>query len=156
MQHGSKNPSLLEQRTDFPEQILGQAGNGIVFKGILSSRSVVAVKHILNLDIEGDEEFLSEVEIISKARHRNFLPLRGCCVSGDRHNKKRYLIYDFMPNGGLKDYLFDPKTNLLLTCPQRKNIILDVAKGLTYLHYGIKPAIFIEMLKQPTYFLTLK
>nr|POE97431.1 putative receptor-like protein kinase [Quercus suber] len=34
-----------------------------------------------------------------------------------------------------------------LTWPQRKNIILDVAKGLAYLHYGIKPAIYHRDIK---------
>lgn len=143
------NESELARATDgfSHKNLLGHGGNGIVFKGILPSRNVVAVKHILDLDSEGDEEFLNEVEIISKIRHRNLLPLRGCCVSGDRYSKKRYFIYDFMPNGSLNDHLFDPKKRLLLTWSQRKNIILDVAKGLAYLHYGIKPAIFHRDIK---------
>lgn len=40
-----------------------------------------------------------------------------------------------------------PKKRLLLTWPQRKNIILDVAKGLAHLHYGIKPVIFHRDIK---------
>ncbi|PPS12115.1 hypothetical protein GOBAR_AA08502 [Gossypium barbadense] len=34
-----------------------------------------------------------------------------------------------------------------LSWPQRKNIILDVAKGLAYLHYGVKPAIYHRDIK---------
>ncbi|WRX31131.1 Protein kinase domain - like 10, partial [Theobroma cacao] len=34
-----------------------------------------------------------------------------------------------------------------LSWPQRKNIILDVARGLAYLHYGIKPAIYHRDIK---------
>jgi serine/threonine protein kinase len=56
-----------------------------------------------------------------------------------------------MPNGNLEDHLFvskDPqKANKSLTWPLRKNIILDVAKGLAYLHYGVKPAIYHRDIK---------
>ena len=48
-----------------------------------------------------------------------------------------------MPNGSLDDLLFKiESTEKRLSWPQRKNIILDVAKGLAYLHHGIKPAIY--------------
>ncbi|KAG5575300.1 hypothetical protein H5410_055434 [Solanum commersonii] len=96
---------------------------------------------------QGDEEFINEAEIISKIRHRNLLPLRGFCVTSDNLNGKgRYLVYDFMPNGSLDDHLFNVGTKRL-SWPQRKNIILDVAKGLAYLHYGIKPSIYHRDIK---------
>ncbi|KAG5548755.1 hypothetical protein RHGRI_014197 [Rhododendron griersonianum] len=34
-----------------------------------------------------------------------------------------------------------------LTWPQRKNIVLDVAKALAYLHYGVNPAIYHRDIK---------
>ena len=56
-----------------------------------------------------------------------------------------------MPNGNLEDHLFlvseQQKLKKSLTWPQRKSIILDVAKGLAYLHYGVKPAIFHRDIK---------
>lgn len=104
------------------------------------------MKKILDMDTKGDEEFINEAEIISKIRHRNLLPLRGFCVTSDNLNGKgRYLVYDFMPNGSLDDHLFNETKRL--SWPQRKNIILDVAKGLAYLHYGIKPSIYHRDIK---------
>ncbi|KAL6962232.1 non-specific serine,threonine protein kinase [Sarracenia purpurea var. burkii] len=144
----------LEKATNgFPQRnLIGRGGFGIVHRGILSDGTVVAVKQILDLDSKGDEEFINEVEIISKIRHRNLLSLRGCCVTSDAsRGRRRYLVYDFMPNGSLNDHLFISGPNddrkLPLNWPQRKNIILDVAKGLDYLHYGIKPAIFHRDIK---------
>lgn len=149
--------SELERATNGFSQrnLIGQGGYGVVYKGVLSGGTVVAVKQILDLDTKGDEEFSNEVEIISKIRHRNLLSLRGCCLtSDDSKGRRRYLVYDFMPNGSLSDHLFgfdgsvsNNNSRKKMTWPQRKNIILDVAKGLAYLHYGIKPAIYHRDIK---------
>lgn len=146
--------SELERATNGFSQgnFIGQGASGLVYKGTLSDGTLVAVKQILDIDTEGDEDFSNEVEIISKIRHRNLLSLRGCCVtSDDFRGKRRYLVYDYMSNGSLSDNLSNfgssgSKRNAL-TWPQRKNIILDVAKGLAYLHYGIKPSIYHRDIK---------
>ncbi|WJX26208.1 hypothetical protein P8452_15165 [Trifolium repens] len=149
----------LEKATDnfSSKNFIGRGGFGLVFKGTLADRSVVAVKKVLESDFQGDAEFCNEVEIISNLKHRNLLPLRGCCVVDENEKcatdkgSQRYLVYDYMPNGNLEDHLFvskDPqKANKSLTWPLRKNIILDVAKGLAYLHYGVKPAIYHRDIK---------
>ncbi|KAK7377435.1 hypothetical protein VNO80_02860 [Phaseolus coccineus] len=127
--------------------VVGQGGDGVVYKGTLSDGAVVAVKQIFYLEGKGDEEFCYEVEIISKIKHRNLLALRGCCISSDDlEGKRRFLVYDFMPNGSLGDQLCSGGANRL-TWSQRKNIILDVAKGLAYLHYEIKPPIYHRDIK---------
>ncbi|KAK7302416.1 hypothetical protein RJT34_13305 [Clitoria ternatea] len=152
----------LEKATDkfSSKNFVGRGGFGLVFKGTLADGTVVAVKRILESDFQGDVEFCNEVEIISNLKHRNLVPLRGCCVveegesannnHGDRESH-RYLVYDYMPNGNLEDHLFtsteSQKEKRSLTWPQRKSIILDVAKGLVYLHYGVKPAIFHRDIK---------
>lgn len=148
------NIAELEQATDGFSQrnLIGQGGFGVVYKGTLSDGTVVAVKQLMNdLDATGDEEFKNETEIISKIRHRNLLSLRGCCASSDSvKGKRRYLVYDFMPNSSLDIHLFNydgTSKNTQLTWPIRKNIILDIAKGLAYLHYGIKPAIYHRDIK---------
>ncbi|PON91542.1 Serine/threonine protein kinase [Trema orientale] len=148
--------SELENATNGFSQrnMIGQGSYGIVYKGTLSDNTVVAVKQVLDLESKGDEEFRNEVEIISKIRHRNLLSLRGCCVTSDHvKGRRRYLVYDFMSNSSLSDHLSNTwsSTNQTkknhLTWPQRKNIILDVAKGLAYLHYGVKPAIYHRDIK---------
>ncbi|QHO11229.1 putative receptor-like protein kinase [Arachis hypogaea] len=125
------------------KNFIGRGGFGLVFKGVLSDGLVVAVKRILESDFKGDVEFCNEVEIISNLKHQNLVPLRGCCVVDDDDEKfndkgsQRFLVYDYMSNGNLEDHLFlvseQQKLKKSQTWPQRKSIILDVAKGLTYL-----------------------
>ncbi|XP_020202416.1 probable receptor-like protein kinase At1g11050 [Cajanus cajan] len=141
--------SELERATDrfSRRSVVGQGGDGVVYKGKLSDGTLVAIKENFDLENKGDEEFCYEVEIISKIRHRNLLALRGCCISSDNmKGKRRFLVYDFMPNGSLCYQLSLGGANRL-TWPQRKNIILDVAKGLAYLHYEIKPPIYHRDIK---------
>nr|KYP63178.1 putative LRR receptor-like serine/threonine-protein kinase RKF3 [Cajanus cajan] len=103
----------LEKATDkfSSKNFIGRGGFGLVFKGTLSDGTVVAVKRILESDFQGDVEFCNEVEIISNLKHRNLVPLRGCCVAEesekyDERGSQRYLVYDYMPNGNLEDHLF--------------------------------------------------
>lgn len=141
--------SELEKATNKFSQknLIGQGGDGVVYKGTLSDGTLVAIKEIFDLDTRGDEEFCYEVEIISKIKHRNLVALRGCCVaSHNLRGKRRFLVYDYMPNGSLSYQLSINGANKL-TWPQRKNIILDVAKGLAYLHYEIKPPIYHRDIK---------
>ena len=140
------------------KNFIGRGGFGLVYKGVLPDGTMVAVKRVIESDFQGDAEFCNEVEIISNLKHRNLVPLRGSCVvDGDENNEEResqrYLVYDYMPNGNLDDHLFLKSGNhsgvqrIRLTWPQRKSIILDVAKGLAYLHYGVKPAIYHRDIK---------
>ncbi|CAI0605571.1 unnamed protein product [Linum tenue] len=52
-----------------------------------------------------------------------------------------------MSNGSLGDHLANDKNRIQLSWPHRKRILLDVAKGLAYLHHGIKPAIYHRDIK---------
>ncbi|KAL1222860.1 putative receptor-like protein kinase [Cardamine amara subsp. amara] len=141
----------LEKATNNFSQknFIGRGGFGFVYKGVLPDGSVIAVKKVIESEFQGDAEFRNEVEIISNLKHRNLVPLRGCSMVDDDSESQRYLVYDYMSNGNLDDHLF-PKVEtqkLPLSWPQRKSIILDVAKGLAYLHYGVKPAIYHRDIK---------
>ncbi|KAE8731236.1 putative receptor-like protein kinase [Hibiscus syriacus] len=126
----------------------GQGANGVVYTGTLSDGTLVAVKQVIDFGSKGDAEFSNEVETISKIRHMNLLSLRGCCVTNDIvKGRRRFLVYDFMSNGSLGDHLFNEVIRPQLSWPQRRNIILDVARGLNYLHYGVKPSIFHRDIK---------
>ncbi|EEF42105.1 kinase, putative [Ricinus communis] len=151
--------SELERATNGFSQknFIGQGTYGVVYKGTLADGTIVAVKQMQDSDSQGDEEFSNEVEIISKIRHRNLLSLRGCCVTSDHlRGKRRYLVYDFMSNGSLSDHLSSEHSRKQLTWPHRKNIVLDVAKGLAYLHYGIKPAIYHRDIKSTNILLDME
>lgn len=76
--------------------ILGEGGYGIVYKGHLPDGTTAAVKRLKDHDsVVGDDQFHTEVEVISLAVHRNILHLTGFCTA----NNERLLVYPYMPNG---------------------------------------------------------
>jgi len=135
--------------------LIGRGGFGVVYRGVLADGTVVAVKKMLDPEVEGgDEEFTNEVEIISLLRHRNLVPLRGCCIADDDpdEGKQMFLVYDYMPKGSLDQYVFadgegSRRRPAAFPWAQRRTVILDVARGLEYLHYGVKPGIYHRDIK---------
>ncbi|GLT52659.1 hypothetical protein SLA2020_259870 [Shorea laevis] len=109
---------------------LGQGGYGPVYKGKLYDGTDVAVKRLSSSSGQGIEEFKNEVGLISKLQHRNLVRLVGCCVEGE----ERILIYEFLANKSLDNYLFDPTKRAELSWAERFNIIQGIARGLLYLH----------------------
>ncbi|KAF3435873.1 hypothetical protein FNV43_RR22965 [Rhamnella rubrinervis] len=111
------------------EEKLGQGGFGGVYRGLLENmNSDVAIKKVSTGSAQGIKEYVSEVKIISRLRHRNLVQLIGWC-----HRKKELLlVYEFMPNGSLDFHLFRGRS--LLTWVARYNIAQGLASALLYLH----------------------
>ncbi|GKA89861.1 cysteine-rich receptor-like protein kinase 15 [Tanacetum coccineum] len=116
---------------DFSEDNkLGQGGFGAVYKGVLEDGHQVAVKRLANDSGQGDVEFKNEVLLLAKLQHRNLVRLLGFSTQGS----ERLLIYEFLPNVSLDQFIFDPLKRTLLDWEKRYKIITGVAKGLLYLH----------------------
>ncbi|RZR92882.1 hypothetical protein BHM03_00021257 [Ensete ventricosum] len=111
------------------EEKLGEGGFGSVYRGYLKdSKLEVAIKRISRGSKQGRKEYVSEVKIISRLRHRNLVQLVGWC-----HDRGEFsLVYEFMPNGSLDSYLYS--TTRLLEWPARYSVALGLASALLYLH----------------------
>ncbi|GLU23215.1 hypothetical protein SLE2022_392390 [Rubroshorea leprosula] len=109
---------------------LGQGGFGAVYKGQLSKGQVVAVKRLSNDSRQGESEFKNEILLLAKLQHRNLVKLLGFCLE----ENERLLIFEFMPNGGLDRFIFDPIKRAQLNWEGRYKIIEGIARGLLYLH----------------------
>ncbi|KAA8523911.1 hypothetical protein F0562_010334 [Nyssa sinensis] len=107
---------------------LGEGGFGSVFKGTLPKTAVTAVKK-LKCYRQGEKQFRAEVSTIGTIHHINLVRLRGFCAEG----MKRFLVYDYMPNGSLEGHLFG-KHSKILDWITRYQIALGTASGLAYLH----------------------
>ncbi|KAL0286382.1 UNVERIFIED_CONTAM: Receptor-like kinase TMK4 [Sesamum angustifolium] len=127
---------ILREATDnFNENnILGKGGFGVVYRGQLHDGTRIAVKRMESSFItdKGLNEFKSEIEVLTKVRHRNLVALHGFCDNGS----ERLLVYEYMPKGCLCEHLFQWKKtgSPPLTWNQRVIIALDVARGVEYLH----------------------
>jgi len=118
---------------------LGEGSYGCVYKATFKDGRILAVKQFRNCTPEGDLDFLNEVEALSKLKHKNLVTLQGCCIaSSKRSGHQRLLLYDYLPNRSLADYLFN-STKPTLTWPQRERIAIGMAQGLAYLHTDAKP-----------------
>ncbi|XP_076926692.1 cysteine-rich receptor-like protein kinase 8 [Bidens hawaiensis] len=116
---------------DFSDQNkLGEGGFGSVYKGTLHNGQEVAVKRLSKDSGQGEIEFKNEVMLVAKLQHRNLVRLLGFSLEGS----ERLLIYEFMPNGSLDQFIFDPPKRSLLDWNRRNKIIKGIARGLLYLH----------------------
>ncbi|XP_077211688.1 putative L-type lectin-domain containing receptor kinase S.5 [Tasmannia lanceolata] len=131
---------------------LGEGGFGAVYKGILPKEKIevvlgvfrrydkrvltnesmeVAVKKFTRGNIKGKDDFLSELTIINRLRHRNLVRLEGWCHT----NETLLLVYEYLPNDSLDQHLFGRAVRpVILTWSDRYNIISGVASALHYLH----------------------
>lgn len=130
----------LEEATDefAAENVIGEGGYGIVYRGVLEDNTNVAVKNLLNNRGQAEKEFKVEVEAIGRVRHKNLVRLLGYCAEGAH----RMLVYEYVDNGNLEQWLHgDVGPCSSLTWEIRMNIVLGTAKGLTYLHEGLEPKV---------------
>lgn len=63
---------------------------------------VVAIKQLNHDGLQGFQEFIVEVLMLSLLHHPNLVTLIGYCTDGDQ----RLLVYEYMPRGSLEDHLF--------------------------------------------------
>ncbi|PWA46968.1 protein kinase-like domain-containing protein [Artemisia annua] len=117
--------------------LIGEGGHSSVYKGILNhdDDKSVAIK-VLHLQNQGaHKSFLAECEAWRNIRHRNLLKIITSCSSVDfQGNNFKALVYEFMPNGSVHDWLHSSANTSKLNFLQRINILRDVATALDYLH----------------------
>lgn len=123
----------LKSATKNFEQKLGKGGFGTVYKGTLSNGTNIAVKRLDGVG-QGKKQFLAEVETIGSIHHINLVSLVGFCVE----KSHKLLVMEYMPNGSLDTWIFGKTKDTSLDWQTRFNIILNIAKGLTYLHEGCR------------------
>ncbi|WZY82644.1 hypothetical protein YC2023_029028 [Brassica napus] len=121
---------------------VGGGGYGKVYRGILPSGQLIAIKRAQQGSLQGGLEFKTEIELLSRVHHKNVVRLLGFCF--DR--SEQMLVYEYIPNGSLRDSL-SGKSGIRLDWTRRLKIALGSGKGLAYLHELADPPIIHRDIK---------
>jgi len=130
---------ILKATGNFSEdRVIGRGGFGTVYRGSLPDGRQVAVKKLQREGVEGEREFLAEMEVLSQDGvnwpHPNLVNLYGWCLDG----ADKLLVYEYMEGGSLEDLISDRPR---LPWKRRVEIAIDVARALVFLHHECYPPI---------------
>nr|AGT15912.1 LRR-kinase protein [Saccharum hybrid cultivar R570] len=127
--------------------LLGKGSFGAVYKCTFADDETIAAVKVFNLQQPGSTRtFVAECEALRRVRHRCLVKIITCCSSINHQGQEfKALIFEFMSNGSLNDWLH-PKSDLLtprntLSLEQRLNIATNIMDALDYLHYHCEPPI---------------
>ncbi|TVU23684.1 hypothetical protein EJB05_26063, partial [Eragrostis curvula] len=144
---------------------LGKGGFGAVYRCTLPAAAsregeameVAVKKFTQEVEDQRYDDFLAEVSIINRLRHRNIVPLvENGTSSGWSYNKGvPVLVYEYMTNGSLDQHLFrrggrdnhDPRDATMWHWGTRYNIVRDIATGLHYVHHEHEPMVLHRDIK---------
>ncbi|MQM15232.1 hypothetical protein Taro_048174 [Colocasia esculenta] len=136
---------LKEKADNFgSKSLIGEGSYGRVYYAQLSLGKDAALKKLdVSSEPEPNNEFLSQVAMVSRLKHDNVVELLGYCVEGNL----RVLAYEYATMGSLHDVLHGRKgvqgsqPGPALDWMQRVKIAVDAARGLEYLHEKVQPSI---------------
>ncbi|XP_061352249.1 probable serine/threonine-protein kinase PBL23 [Gastrolobium bilobum] len=137
---------LVRATKNFSQEcFLGSGAFGNVYKGNFDLEGTLAIKRSHSESFLSIEEFRNEVRLLSAVKHRNLIGLVGYCEEPDRDGSK-ILVYEYAPNGSLLEYMMGNRRRSL-TWKQRVKIAIGAARGIAYLHEGVKPSIIHRDIK---------
>ncbi|KAJ0511863.1 putative protein kinase RLK-Pelle-LRR-I-1 family [Helianthus annuus] len=114
------------------DNCIGGGGFGKVYKGNLQDGdgfNTIVAKRLDTRSGQGEQQFLSELQILLNYKHENVIGLVGYCDEND----EKIIIYEYASQGSLDRYLNDAS----LTWVKRLNICIDVASALYFFHGGV-------------------
>ncbi|MQM23359.1 hypothetical protein Taro_056423 [Colocasia esculenta] len=116
-------------------RIIRNGPNGAIYRAQFSDGLVSVVKKVA-VSEQGKDAFHRELEFLGHLHHRHLIKLQGFSEERDR-----FLVYDYMENGSLKEFLHDP-LRTPLNWRRRLQIAIDIAAALEYLYSFCDPPVY--------------
>ncbi|XWS31317.1 hypothetical protein CRYUN_Cryun23aG0066300 [Craigia yunnanensis] len=126
----------LEDVLNATGQVMEKTNYGTVYKAKLADGGNIALRLLREGSCKERSSCLPVIKQLGKVRHENLVPLRAF-YQGKRGEK--LLIYDYLPNRSLHDFLHESRAGKpVLNWARRHKIALGIARGLAYLHTGLE------------------
>ncbi|KAH1199944.1 MDIS1-interacting receptor like kinase 2 [Glycine max] len=129
--------NIIKATESFDDKyLIGAGSQGYVYKVVLPSGLVVAVKKLHSVIDEemsdfSSKAFASEIQALTEIKHRNIIKLHGFCS----HSQVSFLVYEFMQGGSLDQMLKNDTQAIAFDWEKRVNVVKGVANALSYLHH---------------------
>lgn len=127
-----QSPTGFDSRLQIPyyelafDRKLGEGHFGKIYLGRYREQPVAIKLLEGQLTSQDKQQFLREVQIMSRCRHPHITQLLGAALE----NQQACLVMEHMEKGSLYDVL----GQTTLSPDQQKQVALDIARGLLYLH----------------------
>ncbi|KAM0921061.1 hypothetical protein ACQ4PT_006989 [Festuca glaucescens] len=133
------------------ERVLGEGGTGMVYKGVLQSGEIIAVKRLEPSMVCAQSLFENEIHHLMRLNHQNIVQFMGYCYETKKlyetyegemvfaESSEMLLCLEYLPKGSLDGYLSDGSSEL--DWHTRYKIIQGICNGLHYLHEQIDKSI---------------
>lgn len=100
--------------------------------GNLNDGRLVAVKRLYENSCRHMGQFMNEIHILAKLRHKNLVTLYGCT---SRRSRELLLVYEYVSNGTVADHLHGKLAQPFgLPWSTRLSIAVETADALSFLH----------------------
>ncbi|CAN1298260.1 Probable inactive leucine-rich repeat receptor-like protein kinase At3g03770 [Linum perenne] len=142
---------LKEATNNFSaSNLLSEDTHGQVYKGKFNGGTNIAIKSLTLRKKQNQQTFTHQIELASKLRHSHLVSVLGhcsdCCLEDSSNISRMFLIFEFFPNGTLRDHI-SGSPGKRLNWMQRIGAAIGVAKGVQFLHTGIVPGMYSINLK---------
>lgn len=129
---------------------MGEGSNGQMYRGQLKDGSLIAIRCLKMKRSHTTQNFMQHIELISKLRHQHLVSALGHCFEcylDDSSVSRIFIIFEYVANGTLRDWISERRARRALTWAQRIAAAIGIAKGIQFLHTGVVPGFFPNKLK---------
>ncbi|EXB97691.1 putative inactive leucine-rich repeat receptor-like protein kinase [Morus notabilis] len=141
---------LMEATNNFDaSSLLGGSSNSQMYRGKLSDGTLIAIRSLRMKKRRSPAAYTHHLEMISKIRHCHLVSFLGHCLEcqlDDSGVSRIFLVFEFVPNGTLRDFISAPQGQKL-NWEQRIAAAIGVTKGIQFLHTGIVPGVYSNNVK---------